>query len=108
MPERTAESLNLRITRIGYKITPMQIMIWSTMANDSEKNLHRASFSTVKEHTGNNGSVRQHIRSGQSLKDFELNQNPVLINKPYFIKFSIMSLLFTATRTTIQRLKRPA
>lgn len=84
------------------------------------------------------------MKRGQSLNDFELNQNPVLINQPYcrtnikkklskrtenevsnlyavtkppsylrgkretFIKFSMISLLFTATRTTIQRLKRPA
>jgi hypothetical protein len=66
-----------------------------------------------------------------------LNQNPALINRPYckkqqgeksdnvleaemaltwlrkklvgtFIKFSIISLLFTATRTTMHRLNRPA
>lgn len=36
----------------------------------------------------------QHIRSGQSLKDFELNQKPALINKPYciVIKFCYLHL----------------
>uniref|UniRef100_A0A0A9FMH8 Uncharacterized protein n=1 Tax=Arundo donax TaxID=35708 RepID=A0A0A9FMH8_ARUDO len=58
--------------------------------------LLNASFSTANTPRGKAGRLRQHISSGQSRNDLALNQKPALINKPYFIKFSIMSLLFTA------------
>lgn len=106
-PDKTAES-HLRITSTGYTISVVERKIWRQVATASVITLLNANFSTANAPRGKAGRLRQHIRSGQSRNDLSLNQNPALINKPYFIKFSIISLLFTATRTTMHRLKRPA
>lgn len=82
--------------------------MWRQTITGSGRYLCCASFSTKKAERGKTGSERQHMRSGQSRNDLELNQKPDLINHPYFIRFSMISLLLTATSTTIQRLKRPA
>jgi len=106
-PDTTAES-HIRMTRTGYTISEVVRMTWRKVATASVITLRNANFSTANAPRGKAGRVRQHIRSGQSRNDLELNQKPPRIKKPYFIKFSIISLPFTATRTTMHRLKRPA
>lgn len=106
-PDKTAE-WHRSITYTGHKISAVVRMAWRKNILNSEIWKCTAAFSTRNEQNGKTGSVSPHMKSGQSLRDLELNQNPVWIRSPYFIIFSIISLLFTATSTTMQRLNSPA
>jgi len=83
-------------------------MRYKNATNPSDIVVYTFIFSTNSAESGKIGKVNPHIKRGQSFADLELNQKPVWMSSPYFIKFSMISRPLTATRITIHRLKSPA